>query len=140
MTLHFNVWQPDTCGCEIEYSWVEEDDRDTRTHTLSKFIKTCPEHTGRTPDVSLYNDIVAENQIKNFVHGQFMDNPRFGETVEIERQDRRLFRKGISYVWSFDSSRVLTAGLIGISVSLSEKGTIQASSNTRFGIGKVVIV
>lgn len=67
MSLQKTLWRPDTCGCEIEYSWDDTVAQEDRVHDLHS-IKKCPIHQGDF-DATAYGKVKDENQSKNFAIG-----------------------------------------------------------------------
>ena len=65
MALQKTLWSPDTCGCQIEYSWDDTVPQEQRTHSVSKILKACPIHSHHPDKESHYQDILDENQSKN---------------------------------------------------------------------------
>lgn len=63
MTIQKNSWQPDTCMCEIEYTWDDTVPQDQRVHTMSK-VTRCMFHQA-LPHIDAYKAVHDENQSKN---------------------------------------------------------------------------
>lgn len=58
------LWRPDTCDCQIEYSWDDQTSDQDRQHTLSRVVVSCPEHQGLTAQ-QVYDSVLTENRAKN---------------------------------------------------------------------------
>ena len=65
MTIQRTLWSPDTCECQIEYSWDDTVPQDQRTHTISKIVRACSIHSHHTLKENHFNDVLDENQSKN---------------------------------------------------------------------------
>ena len=82
------VWTPDTCRCEVHYTWNTDDPPETRVHTAHEATRGCPHHQGTHHEV--FAKVLAENQKKNRVLGLVAE--KFPE---------------LAPVWSHDETRTL---------------------------------
>lgn len=117
-------WSPDTCGCVLEYSWDASVPADSRVHTYSATIRTCPTHPGLAA-AALYQAILNENQTKNRV---------LGRAVQISTKlstDGQTLKDGITYVWTFagTNSRSLTVAFTGVTLTNQDKSSLQTAIN-----------
>jgi len=65
MTMQTTKWKPDTCGCELEYSWDDTVPQDERVHVPTA-VKRCAAHAHLDVEGS-WTEVMDENQSKN--HG-----------------------------------------------------------------------
>ena len=42
--IKITTWRPDTCECEIEYSWDDTVPQDQRVYTAHQINRACPAH------------------------------------------------------------------------------------------------
>lgn len=61
--LHTTRWQPDTCGCTIDYTWDDAEQLGTRTLTPVE-IDCCVVHDGLSL-LAAWEVVRAENRRKN---------------------------------------------------------------------------
>ena len=91
MTIQTTRWSPDTCKCEIEYTWDDTVPQDQRVHTM-KSVRKCIVHD-LVSEAKAYQNVLDENQSKNKAIGQLVfDYPQFkdkaGDIVWRIEQDR----------------------------------------------------
>jgi hypothetical protein len=120
MAIRETTWRPDTCGCEIVYSWDDAVPANEHAHALERFTVKCAAHAG-DDEVNLFAAALEENRRKNLA---------FDEIKKVIPALSPEF-----YLWEFDENRVLTISLNG--PTNSEKGAVIAALNTRFGSGKI---
>lgn len=132
-------WKPDTCGCEIEYSWDDSVSEDKRAHTVSKVNKTCPDHANLADNPTKYAKVLEENQTKNKVYAQILENcpDLVEEKTNPDGTVSKQLKPDKEYKWSFDGSRKLQVEVVG--ASLTDKTTITNIVNNIFP-GKVKII
>ncbi len=112
------TWRPDTCGCELSYSWERDSSEDTRVHTPETFTP-CDAHKQHDLHAG-HAAVIEENQRKNKVVNQLAD---------------KLATKPTEFVFGFDENRVLK-----VSHSSLDSGAIaklQVQVDQEHGIGKV---
>jgi hypothetical protein len=56
MVIITNRWSPDTCGCELEYKWDNEQTEDTRVHNFARIVKACDAHKTIVSDIVVAPD------------------------------------------------------------------------------------
>jgi hypothetical protein len=123
--IHTNIWKPDTCGCEIEYTWDDSVTQEERVHTFKKHNKVCNSHQNKSGEV-LYTQVLGENQGKNKALGKITEH--FPELTEDVKQ-------GL-VKWSFDANRKLK-----IEVSDKAKAAqIKIKLDSELGLGKVEVI
>lgn len=69
MTQHITTWRPDTCECEVQYSWDDSVPAEERVHSLHKVVKACAEHPADAHEVGTDMSQVhvhQKNTHKNF--------------------------------------------------------------------------
>jgi hypothetical protein len=139
MAIKTTRYSPDTCGCVIEYSWDDSVTEDQRQHTLANYITKCPAHTGLPTDQDRWNAVFEENPRKNIAHQLILDN---GPTALSDLiNGTRQIKDGITFNTSWSGTapdRVLTITVTGISLTQTQKNSIQTFLNNRFA-GKVLI-
>lgn len=131
MANQITLWRPDTCACELKFSW--DDLASPRIEAIHSFVSKCPFHVGET-DVDAYTNIKAENTVKNSALGHVLKT--YPALVDV-KADGAVLKDGISYEWSFDVDRKVQADFIGV-----DKATailIQESLNLELGDGKVIV-
>lgn len=128
------TWRPDTCGCEIEYSWDDTQSEDVRTHSAHKINKACEFHSGDKD--THYGVVLDENKRKNLVYKDIIENISTAVTQK-EQEDGTMvtvLKKGKEYKWSFDADRNLVVELIGF--TKQEKDALKVLTDQKFP-GKV---
>ena len=142
MVINITRWSPDTCDCVIEYSWDSTQPESSRTHTLSNYINKCAAHAALADDNTRWNTVFEENPRKNQALQNILDNSPTTALYDIVNGNRQL-KAALGFNFSFTGTapnRVLTISFLGISLTTNQKNTIQTFLNTRFGVGKVLIV
>src|SRR6188768_4282005 len=133
-------WSPDHCSCVLEYTWDDTISESSRTHTFARTINKCPTHISQT-DSNCYTTVLDENIRKNAALQIALDNGP--STLYDLSGATRILKSAIGYNYSWSGTapnRVLTISFNGISLTTTQKTTIQTAENTRFGSGKVTIV
>jgi len=126
-------WRPDTCSCEIDYSWDDSLPLDQVIFKLHKVNRACNAHAGVT---DAFVTALEENQRKNYSLGEILD--RFSK-VRIGDSAGYSFKIGMEPKWAFTVSRVLQIDM-GNNLTGAEKNTLRTTLNTRFGVGKVQVI
>jgi hypothetical protein len=136
--IHTTRWQPDTCGCVVEYEWDDSVDEKTRVHSLTK-ITRCPYHETLTKN-GAYSAVIDENTTKNKVHGIVLEN--FPDLVnEVKNDDGSISKRlkpEVEFKWSFDVDRKLQVELVGI--TKENKTKLQNLVNTKIAAQKADII
>lgn len=147
MAIQKTTWSPDTCDCEIEYTWDDTIPQEERTHTVSFVNKSCQNHRNLLPNqVVTYSCVLDENQKKNkslqtaleTAPQQLADvftDPDSGTQYYVLKND-------IAFTFSLSGTapnRVLTIQFIGVSLNNNQKNAIQNKLNQIFGTGVVII-
>ena len=93
MALQKTSWRPDTCGCEIEYTWDDTQAEDVRVHTPVKVVACSIHQSVGGGVVGKHTAVVTENRKKNLTVGAII------------QADNTLIPEDLS--WGFDGSRKL---------------------------------
>lgn len=98
-------WQPDTCGCTVNYSWDRDSDEDTRVHTFFSHERRCSDHE-HLWDEEVYDTVLEENQRKNITIQHAAQNTPLGHNYESKdrsgrSQTKRKLRPDISHNFFF---------------------------------------
>ena len=142
------TWKPDTCGCEIEEIY-----NGTEIVGGGEVLKKCVAHTS-VPDDQLYGVLYSnpdgENKRKNQMlrillgHEDIKDLGLEEEKTNPDGSSGGLgLKSGIDYSWSFEGTgknRVLKVEVKGANLLKSQKDSIVALCDTKFGTGKVEVV
>ena len=79
--IRTNVWIPDTCRCEIEYTWDDSVPAEQRIH-IPKSVKKCMAHDG-VDEPTAYGKVKEENDNKNIAVGMMMEQfPEIRNSIE----------------------------------------------------------
>ncbi len=132
------TWRPDTCGCELEYTWDSESDPSTRVHTGSNIVTVCALHQGMDT-ATHYSTVSEHNTRKNKIRAAIETNfPSLFNTVTASDGSTSLTLKPqYGFAWKYDENHVLTITLSGFTTN--QKNTAQTWCNNNLGAGKVVI-
>src|SRR5687768_1011115 len=127
MTTQTTRWSPDTCGCVFEYTWDDTQSEATRTHTLSNVVNKCPAHTAQT-NANCYTTVLDENPRKNIALERALATgpTTLYDTIEGTRQ----LKPALTYNYSWSGTapnRVLTISFTGVSLTTTNKNTIQSA-------------
>ena len=122
MAIKETRWQPDTCGCEIIYSWSTEIPENQRKHDVATVVKRCQAHVSHN-DQQVFDTVVDENKRKNIA---------FDEVKKVIPTLTPEF-----FTYEFDETRALKIILNG--PSPSEKAQIHAALNSKLGVGKTEV-
>ena len=141
MVVKTTRWSPDTCACQLEYTWDSTDSETSRTHTFLNYINRCPAHPSLSTDTQRYNAVSEENLRKNDSFGIALNN---GPAILFDTQvdGTRSLKNGITFSWTWSGTapnRLLTITYTGISLTTNQRNAIQTKLDNKFGIGKVVI-
>jgi len=141
MTTNTTRWRPDTCDCIIEYSWDDTLSEQNRVHTLSNYVNKCAAHSILSTDQDRWNTVFDENPRKSRSLQSVLDN---GPTSFYDIKDGvRQLKSGIKFdfFWTGTApNRVLNISFTGATLTTNQRNTIQGVLDTKFGVGKVVLV
>lgn len=70
MVAKVTRWRPDTCECDVTYSWDTDDPEDVRVHTPNSVTRLCPGHAsiGGNPQ-AVVEAVWRENRSVNRLRG-----------------------------------------------------------------------
>lgn len=125
-------WRPDSCACEIVYTW--NDAVQPMTFVGTETVVACPAHAAAAAlgPAQHYDAVRGENYRKNRFLG-------IAIAAVAPLADGQNLRAGIEYVWTLDASRVLQARFTGITLNAQQRSQLQALADAEFGPGKVVV-
>jgi hypothetical protein len=126
MTVHLQRFQPDTCTCVVLESWDDSVPDDQVVHTMVSIEHRGAEHASILDD-SLYGVIRAENVRKNLAIGVCL-----AAVPELGQDPRQV-------AWVYTAGRTLLLSFPGVNLSGTLKATLQATCETEFGLGLIVI-
>ena len=118
---HTTRWQPDTCGCVVEYEW--DDTEEPRVHRIKNIVRQCLLHEKLGKIEDIFSGVVDDNRLKNIVVN------RIAELTSKQVED---------IPFSFDEKRQLHLQLDSKTSHL-EKSTIQSTLDTLVGETKVKV-
>lgn len=142
MAIRITTWRPDTCGCEIQYSWDDAVPQEEREHSLHQVTRACGMHA-HLDHPEVYEYVGDENTTKNISLGIILDNFE-DHTVEVIDNDgvaSREFRKSSTPICEVNADELITH-TVEITVPTmtdNEKITAQALLDEEFGAGKVLV-
>jgi hypothetical protein len=148
MKLNTTRWSPDTCDCELEYTWDEDLPQEQRTTTISFVNKSCSNHRNLLPNSAVtYSCIIDENQKKNKTLSTALELAPNQLADIFTSPDNNIqyyiLKKDIVFTFSFSGTapnRILTVQFIGATLTQNQKNSIQNKLNQMFGTGNVVII
>lgn len=115
-------WSPDTCKCEVEYSWDNSLPVSEIAITQSGVLKKCEFHQNIN-DNGLFEVLKTENKSKNNLYENLLRNAP-SNSVEVvkneEGEDITVFNKGKEPHLYFDEERKLHASLSFEVTNISE--------------------
>ncbi len=118
-------WEPDTCGCVIDYDWEDSEPEATRTHAVRKIVGACPAHAGLS-EIPAFDTVLDENRRKSRAFGIAQELIPLAPPLSLD-----------DYRWSFDDNRVLKVSMARLSTA--QRAILQARFNSEFGPGKAEI-
>jgi hypothetical protein len=147
MTIRTTTWNPDTCDCEIKYSWDDTLPEDTRIHSISFVNRSCNSHRNLLPNtVVTYSCIIDENNKKNKTLQTALENApnQLADVFQGEDGVTQYYQLKNNIIFSFSFSgtapnRILTVNFIGATLTNQQRNAIQNKLNQIFGSGNVVI-
>ena len=147
MTIQTTTWSPDTCDCELKYSWDDTQSEDERTHSISFINRSCQNHLNLLPNAAVtYSCILDENSKKNKTLQTALENaPNQLADIFLGEDGTTQYyqlKNNIAFSFSFSGTapnRILTVTFVGASLTNQQKNGIQNKLNQLFGSGNVVI-
>ena len=149
MVINTNTWTPDTCDCEIQYTWDDAQPEVTRVHSTSFVNKSCNFHKNLLPNTAVtYSCILDENNKKNKSLQTALENaPNQLADVFVGEDGQNYYQLKNNIIFSFSFSgtapnRVLTVTFVGATtagLTNQQKNAIQNKLNQIFGNGNVVV-
>lgn len=126
MAINITRWNPDTCGCVIEYSWDSETTEDNRTHTFHKVINQCDDHGDIEDHQDVHDHVKDENQTKNLALAKLLENvPRLKKNNDLDPT--------VSFNWQFsgkNKERQLKVTLANANLTTPEKVKLMQAIST----------
>jgi hypothetical protein len=133
-----NQWNPDTCGCVVEFEFDADLPGETRTHKLVSLIP-CSAHTGDTAYINQTLEAATipvhkENQRKN------LGLDELATEVGLPNDGTR-WEKLQVYLdrWYYDTASPRVLHIVTKGLSTQQKNRAQSAVNNRFGVGLIVI-
>ena len=140
MVLKTNRWSPDTCSCIVEFTWDDSIPQDSRVHNISNVVQRCPAHSNLDTNTH-WNVLMEENPRKNIAIQNIID--RFPVQLSSTGLVGGSLKDGINIDFSLSGiipNRVLSIDVTGITLTAIQKTNVQNTLDTRFGIGKVILM
>lgn len=144
MTIRITTWRPDTCDCELHYSWDDQVSEDARVHTpIDSFThpvtgsvhstKKCSAHTSVTDVTRLHTAVLKENRLKNkmFAHAMELDALGVDVTLDDGSNGRKL-KPGVSVDFQFTGdgeNRKLSYSISGASLDTNSQKALDKVAN-----------
>lgn len=129
MAIITNVWSPDTCGCQVEFTWDNTQPDISRVHTYSRTLVACPAHAGLAGLSTHWDTVLDRNRRKNLTYAQLLT---VLATVTPDQY---------AGLWSYDAAQnVLTVNGTAAGLSNAQRTNLQTKCNTQFGSGKVTVI
>lgn len=124
-----NVWSPDTCRCQIEFTWDDTQDSMSRVHTYSRTIATCAAHAGLASLSAQLDTVLDRNRRKNLTYTQLLT---VLASVTVEQY---------AGLWSYDAAQnVLTVNGTAAGLTVNQRTSLQTKCNTQFGANRVTVI
>lgn len=140
MTLRTTRWSPDTCDCIIDQSWDDSLPQDQIVTTLSNIVNKCSFHSILATNTGVWDSVMDENPRKNNTLQHILDN---GPNTLYDLQGTsRILKQTVNYNFSWSGTapnRILTVSFTGVTLTNTQKNSIQTFLNTKFGTNKVII-
>ena len=142
--IQTTTWRPDTCDCELHYSWDDSVPAEERVHKPESVVITssgqtlptveCQHHVGMVDIEDHHNVVQEENTRKNNIAKHLVET--YPELSEVDSGGNMRLRAN-TFLWSFDSERKLVTSVEGLSDI--KKAELQGEVDSKHGVGKVVI-
>jgi hypothetical protein len=81
VTKKITTWEPDTCGCIVEYSWDSESEEDTRVHNFHGHSRRCHDHEHLWNE-DVYQTVLEENQRRQLTLQHAAQHTQLGRNFE----------------------------------------------------------
>lgn len=140
------TWKPDTCDC-----LVEEIYEGTNIVGGGQVLRKCSVHQA-VPDVNLYGILYSnpdgENKRKNLLRRALLGFEGFSLNLEETKTNPDgstylEFKNGITvtFTWTGEGdSRVLQLQITGVNLTTNQRNLVRNFCDTRFGVGRVVLL
>jgi hypothetical protein len=145
MVLKTTRWSPDTCDCILEYEWDDAVPNDQIVINYKNTVKQCSNHTHLTGNNKrdTYDAVNEENKRKNGTVAELITRLQsdFGEADP--STGAITLKKGINVSWTWSGTapnRVMTMTVTGITLTTNKLNQAKNFLDTRFGVGKVILV
>ena|SRR5215216_381079 len=146
MAIQTTTWSPDTCDCELQYSWDDAEPEDTRVHSISFVNRSCNSHRNLLPNAAVtYSCVLDENSKKNKSLQTALENAPNQLADVFTGEDGNTYyqlKNNIIFSYNFTGTapnRILNVTFVGATLTNQQKNTIQNKLNQIFGTGNVVI-
>jgi len=133
------TWTADSCtgntntGCKIVI-----DTTNPNNPTFVSFERRCINHSTISGD-TLLQTMLSESRRKEYTRQKLLEiaSSILGTT---NTDGVLVWKNGVSMNWSYDSNRILTISVSGVTLTTQQKATAQSWCDTQFGSGKVIVV
>lgn len=107
-------WKPDTCDCELEYSWDDSVPQEDRVHALINRV-SCKFHA-KDDDETGYQKVVEENSTKNVAYGHLLDKmpDLTRDVMEADGSTSKQVKPEYKFDYEFDKDRQLVVTVTGL--------------------------
>lgn len=146
VTIKYNVWNPDTCNCEIRYYYDDTIPQESRTLAVDIVKKSCLFHQNLMPNAPVtYACVIDENTRKSNTLQLALENltNKLGDVFTNENGGSYIVLKNsIEFRFRFEGispNRILYVSFVGANLSTNEIGNIQTKLNNKFGNDSVII-
>lgn len=119
-----NIYSPDTCLCELEYTWDDQVPENKRLYTMTALRNRCTYHAA-VLDASLLSVINEEVQRKNGALALSASSVAVASQDDIE--------------WTYTPGRLLELRFPTVNLSAKQKSTLQGQLDTEYGLGKIKV-
>lgn len=145
MVIKTTRWSPDTCDCVLEYDWDDSVPDNQIITSYKTTVNQCSNHLHLTGNnkKDTYDSVNEENKRKNGTITELITKMQsdFGEA---DPQTGAITLKkaiNVSWVWSGTApNRVMTLTVTGITLTSNKLNQAKNFLDTKFGVGKVILV
>lgn len=120
MAIKITRWSPDTCGCILEYEWDDSVEESQRTHTATRVVVTCKEHS-KLDESERFDRVKEENILKNQVETELLSKP---ELTIIDTDGTKKFKQNVKFDWKFNNERELVIKVDGVDFKETDKQSL----------------